>query len=119
MEKKKEKKKSSTKTTKTNQSVKEDVVVSVETKEVSKPEAAKKETKPKKISHFLFKALAISILVAVVISWIIPAGTFSGSNLTTTEPARTGINELFLSMFYASNYYLLQVVFILVLGLFY
>lgn len=119
MEKKKEKKKSSTKTTKVNRPVKEEVVSEVAPREVSKPEPLKEETKTKKVSHFLFKALAISILVAVVVSWIVSAGTFSGSTLTTTEPARTGINELFLSMFYASNYYLLQVVFILVLGLFY
>ena len=120
MEKKNGKKKSSTKTTK---SVKEEVEVVVEEtkpeKEVPKKEVISDKKQPKKTSHFLFKALAISIFVAIILSWIIPAGTFSSATITTTDPARTGINETFLAMFYASNYYLLQVVFVLVVGLFY
>ena len=117
MEKKSGKKKSSTKATKTIKAEKEvEVVEEVKSeKEVVKTSAEN----DKKTSHFLFKTLAISIFVAIILSWIIPAGTFNGANLTTTEPARTGINEMFLSMFYASNYYLLQVIFVLVVGLFY
>ena len=106
MEKKSGKKKSSTKATKTIKAEKEVEVVE-EVK--SEKEVVKTSTEnDKKTSHFLFKILAISIFVAIILSWIIPAGTFNGANLTTTEPARTGINEMFLSMFYASNYYLLQ-----------
>lgn len=120
MEKKNGKKKSSTKTTK---SVKKEVEVVVEEtkpeKEVPKKEVISDKKQPKKTSHFLFKALAISIFAAIILSWIIPAGTFSSATITTTDPARTGINETFLAMFYASNYYLLQVVFVLVVGLFY
>lgn len=123
MEKKSGKKKTSTKTTKTapkKENVVEPVVEETKTeKVVSKKEVVNDKKQPTKTNHFLFKALAICILVGIVISWIIPAGTFSSSNLTTTEPARTGINEMFLSMFYASNYYLLQVVLVLIVGLFY
>lgn len=122
MEKKNGKKKSSTKTSKTSKVEKEVEVVVEETKpekEVPKKEVISDKKQTKKTSHLLFKVLAICIFVAIILSWIIPAGTFSSSSLTTTEPARTGINEIFLSMFYASNYYLLQFVFVLVVGLFY
>lgn len=122
MEKKNGKKKSTSKTTKASKIEKEVEVVeevAKQEKEVPKEKAVNPKKTMEKVSHLLFKALAISIFVAIILSWIIPAGTFSGSNLTTTTPARTGINEMFLSMFYASNYYLLQFVFVLVVGLFY
>lgn len=120
MEKKNGKKKSTSKTTKASKVEKEVEAVLEETeKEVSKTKVVSDKKTSEKVSHFLFKALAISIFVAIVLTWIIPSGTFSGANLTTSDPARTGINEMFLSMFYASNYYLLQFIFVLVVGLFY
>ena len=120
MEKKNGKKKSTSKTTKASKVEKEVEAVLEETeKEVSKTKVVSDKKTSEKVSHFLFKALAISIFVAIVLTWIVPSGTFSGANLTTSDPARTGINEMFLSMFYASNYYLLQFIFVLVVGLFY
>lgn len=120
MEKKNGKKKSTSKTPKASKVEKEVKAVLEETeKEVSKIKVVSDKKTSEKVSHFLFKALAISIFVAIVLTWIIPSGTFSGANLTTSDPARTGINEMFLSMFYASNYYLLQFIFVLVVGLFY
>ena len=122
MEKKNGKKKSTSKTAKASKVEKEVEVVLEETakeKEVPKTKVVSDKKTSEKVSHFLFKTLAISIFVAIVLTWIIPSGTFSGANLTTSDPARTGINEMFLSMFYASNYYLLQFIFVLVVGLFY
>ena len=87
--------------------------------EAKKVETVKPEVNAQKNDHSLIKVLIISILIAVVLSWIIPSGTFSGATLTATTRTRTGINELFLSVFYGANYYLVQLVFLVVIGIFY
>ena len=91
-------------------------------KVVTEPKVAvepKVEVKEQKNDHSLIKVLIISILIAVVLTWIIPSGTFSGATLTATTRTRTGINELFLSAFYGANYYLVQLVFLVAIGIFY
>src|SRR5574344_2933024 len=111
----------------TQKKVKKTIAKKTVAKKVSEPkvvEAKKVETvkpvvKAIKNDHSLIKVLVISILVAVVLSWIIPSGTFSGATLTATTRTRTGINELFLSVFYGANYYLVQLVFLIILGVFY
>lgn len=92
--------------------------VVAEVKEVITKTVEEKQTK-KKSNHLLFKVLAISIIAAVLLSWILPSGSFNGTEYVSSAINRTGINELFLSMFYGANYYLLQIVFLLVLGVFY
>lgn len=92
-----------------------------------KNEVAKVETK--KANHGLFKVLAIVILVVALLTWFVTSGTWSFdandagqtiANFTANEePVRTGINELFLAGYYAINYYLVQIVFLGVLGIFY
>jgi uncharacterized ion transporter superfamily protein YfcC len=73
----------------------------------------------KKNDHSLLKAVLITILIGVVLTWIIPSGTFSGATLTATTRTRTGINEFFLSAFYGANYYLAQLIFLVAIGIFY
>ena len=129
MEKKKEVKKTKkttpkkVATTKTQKSVEVKEKATVKAKETPKVEAIKtvepaKKTKKTK-NHGLFKVLAICIFVAIVLTWIIPTGYFSAGEYTKGAIARTGINEIFLSMFYSTNYYLLQIIFILGVGVFY
>lgn len=121
MEKKKttsSKKTASAKTTK---------VIKAETKKEVVKEVAKVETK--KSNHGTFKVLAIVILVVALLTWFITSGTWTydandaGQTIANfkanEEPVRTGINELFLAGYYAVNYYLIQIVFLGVLGIFY
>lgn len=103
----------SKKTVKKVEVVNEEVVDTVITKK-SKDNSSKKAN-----GHSLFKALAILILIAVVLSWIFPSGYFNGADYIESDIIRTGINELFISLFYGANYYLLQVVFVLIVGVFY
>lgn len=129
MEKKKEVKKTKKTTpkkvaaTKTQKSVEVKEKAAVKTKETEKVEVTKAVEPAKKVkktkNHGLFKVLAICIFVAIVLTWIIPTGYFSAGEYTQSTIARTGINEIFLSMYYSTNYYLLQIIFILGVGVFY
>lgn len=116
MEKKKAKNsKKSVKTTKVNKVVKEETKV----EEVPVKKTAKKS------NHQTFKVLAIVILVVALLTWFIKGGTwdFTSSDaisyVANEEATRTGIHELFLSVYYAINYYLIQIVFLAILGIFY
>ena len=72
-----------------------------------------------KRDHSLFKVLVLAILVVVVLTWIIPSGSFNGAEFVASTRVRTGLNELFLSIFYGANYYLIQLFVLLVIGAFY
>lgn len=90
-------------------------VEEVHTREVVREESNKVVKK----DHSLFKVLLIAFLVIVVLTWIIPSGTFNGAEYTKADLVRTGINEVFLSVFYGANYYLLHVFFLFAVGIFY
>ena len=117
MEKKNSKKTTSSKKTASAKIVKAEV----------KNEVAKVETK--KSNHGTFKVLAIVILVVALLTWFVTSGTWTydandaGQTIANfkanEEPVRTGINELFLAGYYAVNYYLVQIVFLAILGIFY
>lgn len=127
MEKKKAK--SATKTKKATKAVAKKVV----TNEVVEPKVVKAETKAevkavKKDNHDTFKVLAVVILVVALLTWVIKGGSWNYQDETgaaiveyvaNEEVTGTGINELFLSMYYGINYYLVQLVFLAVLGIFY
>lgn len=128
MEKKKNKKKNKKST---DTKVKNNDKVSAKTTEVVKEvkvetkETPKKEHKEEKRSYTLFKVLAICLLVAFVLTWIIPSGSFGTDSTTSTygyigtDPLRLGIHQVFLALLYALNYYLIQIVYVLIVGLFY
>ena len=118
------KKNSKTTTSKKTASAKTAKVVKAEVKkEVVKNEVARKS------NHGTFKILAIIILAVAILTWFITSGTWAFNandagqtvaEFTANEaPTRTGINELFLAIYYAVNYYLIQIVFLAVLGIFY
>ena len=67
----------------------------------------------------LVKFVFIAILLTVVLTWIIPTGSFNGSSFTKADVVRTGISELSLSPVYAVSFFLQQIVFVLMLGAFY
>lgn len=87
--------------------------------EVKEVKQVTKESKTKSHDHSLFKALAILILIAVVLTWIIPSGYFNGADYIESDIVRLGINEVFISFFYGANYYLIQIAFVLMVGAFY
>lgn len=67
----------------------------------------------------LFKIVLIAILVTFVLTWIIPYGYFSGSELTSYGLGRLGISDLLLSGVYGFNFFLQQILFLVVIGVFY
>jgi len=128
MEKKKAK--SATKTKKASAVVSKKVVtkakVKNEVEKVVEPKVEKNITK--KSNHDIFKVLAVVIIVVALLTWFIKGGSWTYQDDTgaavveyvaNDEATRTGINELFLSTYYAINYYLIQLVFLAVIGLFY
>ena len=99
-------------------------------KEVVVPNTAQvKEVKTKKTSdHSLFKAVAVVVLVVALLTWFIKGGSWNYQDETgaavveyvaNEEATTTGINELFLSIYYSVNYYLIQVAFLAMVGMFY
>lgn len=126
MEKKKEVKKTK-KSAAAKKTVGKKVVdkkVETEVKEVAsikeeKVVEVKKDSNKKGSRHDLFKVVVLCILATVILTWIIPTGYFSGAEYVQNTVNRTGIVDAFMSMFYSINYYLLQIVFILLVGLFY
>ena len=111
-----EKKKSTGSAKKTT--TKKAVVRKVAPKETIQEEVVVKET-VKKNNHSLFKAVLITLLVVVILTWIIPGGNLDGTDFVYADKVRTGINELFLGVFYGANYYLVQIIFLLAIGVFY
>ena len=98
--------------------------------EVKKVEvkATKVETvkKPKReFKHSTFKILGLVILVVALLTWFIKGGSWDYTNaesisfVANETATKTGINELFLSLYYGINYYLVQLVFLAILGIFY
>ena len=53
--------------------------------EVKEVKQVTKESKTKSHDHSLFKALAILILIAVVLTWIIPSGYFNGADYIESD----------------------------------
>lgn len=119
-----EKKNKSTTSKKSNATKTKDVVKPYVKEEVKDVVVEKEVKKPTKSDHSLFKVLAIVLIAVAVITWFIKTGTwdYSGAAVTFTqneEPVRTGIHEFFLSFYYSISYYLAQLVFLAILGIFY
>lgn len=70
--------------------------------------------------HDLVKIIGIMLLLVVVLSWIIPTGTFSsGATFTEGEMGRIGLGHLFYGFSYAIQNYAIQIGFLLMVGVFY
>lgn len=68
--------------------------------------------------HDLFKISILVILFTFVLTWIIPATDLS-YGLGTTVYARLGISDMMLSGVYTMNFFLQQIFFLVVVGVFY
>lgn len=67
----------------------------------------------------LVKFVTLAILVTIILTWIIPGGSFSGTTYTEAGLARIGLAEASLSTVYSVSFFLQQIVFVLVIGAFY
>ena len=67
----------------------------------------------------LVKFVSIAILVTLILTWIIPGGSFAGKEFTKAAISRIGLNELSISGVYAVSFFLQQIIFVLVIGAFY
>lgn len=67
----------------------------------------------------LFKIVLLVLLITFVLSWVIPIGAFSGGVYTSTGMGRLGLADIGASGAYAGNFFLQQLLFILLVGIFY
>lgn len=67
----------------------------------------------------LIKIIGIMIIAMVVLSWVIPTGYYSGSELVSNGLSRIGIETFFNAGFTGFSYYSFQILFLLILGGFY
>ncbi len=67
----------------------------------------------------LFKIVGITILLVAILTWIIPVGQYTGTDMYVGEISRLGIANLFFTSIYSLSTILYQVTFLLVLGGFY
>jgi len=69
--------------------------------------------------HNLVKVAGIMVLITVLLTWIIPQGTFQGTELNVTEITRVGLFDFFTYGLLGMYYFTVLVTFIFVLGAFY
>lgn len=70
--------------------------------------------------HDLVKILSIMILLVVVLTWIIPTGSFStGATFTEGELGRIGLVHFFYGITFAIQNYSIQIAFLALIGMFY
>lgn len=66
--------------------------------------------------HDLFKILLFMVILVTLLTWFIPTGSFTSGVFTDAGILRIGIFDFFLSAFYSCNYFLLQILFLFVVG---
>lgn len=67
----------------------------------------------------IFKIVSLVILATGLLTWVIPVGQFTGSDMYVGELSRLGIANLFITGVYSLSTVLNEIVFLLVLGGFY
>ena len=70
--------------------------------------------------HDLVKIISLILLLIIVLSWIIPTGSFStGGSFVDGEVGQLGLASIFYGFSYALQNYYMQIAFLLVVGIFY
>ena len=69
--------------------------------------------------HDLFKIVLLAVLVTIVLTWIIPAGSLSGGTYVKSGLTRQGLADIMLSGVFSANFFIQQLMFILFVGMFY
>lgn len=69
--------------------------------------------------HDLLKIALLAVLITIVLTWIIPAGSLSGGTYIKSGLTRQGLSDILLSGVYSANFFIQQLMFILFVGIFY
>ena len=69
--------------------------------------------------HSLGKLLAIFFILAFVLTWIVPTGSFNGAEYVAGEKVRLGLADLGNLLYFMIYMSIDKVLFLLVLGVFY
>lgn len=69
--------------------------------------------------HSLGKSLGILFLLSLILTWIIPAGSFNGSEYVETGLVRLGLSDVGNLIYYMLYYSMDKILFLLTLGAFY
>lgn len=70
--------------------------------------------------HDLIKLVSLVLIVVIVLSWIIPSGSFStGASFTEGDMGRIGLAHIFYGFDFALQNYSIQIGFLVLLGMFY
>jgi len=80
------------------------------------------EDKMKKFfkEHDLLKLVFLVILVVVLLTWIVPSGSFAtGASFTEGEFGRIGLSHIFYGFTFALQNYSIQIGFLIMIGIFY
>ena len=70
-------------------------------------------------NHDLFKIIGVAILFTAILTWIIPTGAFSETELVQGEISRIGFVDFFSTFVSSAQFFMHQALFLLVLGGFY
>ena len=127
-----EKKKKNTTSKKANTTKTKKVVKTVEKTEPKKEEVVEKvvpkEVKSAKKSDLsTFKVLALVILGVAILTWFIKPGAWDSTGVegavsTFTqgeEPIKIGLHDFFISFYHGISYYVIQLIFLGIIGIFY
>ena len=69
--------------------------------------------------HDLVKIVLLAILVTIVLTWVIPSGSFYGGTFTSSGRLREGLADIMLSGVYSAQFFIQQIMFIIFVGIFY
>ncbi len=72
--------------------------------------------KKKEKKYGLFKAIMVFILIAIVLSWLIPNGSYEGEYITEGLMSRVGINDLAWLFYYGAYFALDKIMLLLIVG---
>ena len=75
--------------------------------------------KKKESKYGLLKAVLVMLVLAFVLSWIIPSGAYSSSGFSELGVLRLGIHDIATSIYYGISIGLDKIVLLLVIGVFY
>lgn len=69
--------------------------------------------------HALIKSVGVMVLAALLCTWLLPYGNFSGSNFTDLGMSRVGFGDLSTILYYSTYFCLDKVIYLFVLAGFY
>ncbi len=75
--------------------------------------------KKKEKRYGLLKGVLILVILAFVLTWVIPAGGYTSSGFTETGMARLGLYDVAYSIYYAFSFAVDKIVLLLAIGAFY